>query len=59
MRNPTKIEFFVTQNPSGYFELHDDNDEPIVETKFPSRNCAAEAAVRFAQDQNALYALYF
>lgn len=52
-----KIEFFITRAGRG-FQLLDGNDLPHLDEVFPSREAAADMAVRFAQESASLYAIY-
>jgi hypothetical protein len=52
-----KLEFFIERRGDHYV-LANANGGLHVSTCFPDKASAAETAIRFAQDQDALYALY-
>ena len=52
-----KLEFFIERG--GHHVLTGANGELQVPARFPDEASAADAAIRFAQDQDAQYALYY
>lgn len=53
----TKIEFFITRR-GRWFVLLDARDSLLLDETFESRDAAADMAIRFAQDNDLLYAIY-
>lgn len=54
----TKIEFFIARR-GRQFVLLDVNDQVLLHETFDSREAAADMAIRFAQDADALYAIHY
>lgn len=53
-----QIEFFLKSRRRGYI-LVDGSDRPYLPTVFPTKEAAADMAVRYAQDRAALYTIFY
>lgn len=52
------IEFFITPAQGGY-QLVNGKGAKYIDVIFATKEAAADMAVRFAQDQRALYAIHY